>query len=93
MLPLYLLIQQYAQQHDQGQGKCQAFLSNHQGKLPPCPPNRGIDNRPAWAFCSRDDKKVKDVTLLTLLPTDNERRIIYGHTLLTFLLVIHRALR
>ena len=73
MLPLYLLIQQHAQQHGQGQGKGQTFLSNHQEKLPPHPPNRGIDNHPAWMSRSRNDENVKDVTF-TDPPSDGQQK-------------------
>ena len=73
MLLVYLLIQQRVHQHGKVQGKSQAFLSNHQGKLPPRPPNRGIDNRPAWMYHSRDDKKVKDITCIDP-PSDRQRK-------------------
>ena len=58
---LYYIPQLRTLQDTNNQGNGQAFLYGNQGNLPPRPPKRDVDNRPAWMSRKRDDDKNKEV--------------------------------
>jgi len=60
-------------QDNNNQGNGQAFLYGNQGNLPPRPPKRDVDNRPAWMTRPRENDKKKEVAFEDT-PTDVHRK-------------------